>query len=134
MRTAKEFSNKSISGIPVSLCRLTCQVTPELPVQGGVCAVSFDRMKNTRSVKTKEYSFRKKSCYCTSHNMQLSSWVTHSVFIAVSPSWVASLPPTQHGCVGFFSILPVQGVGSIQAALRQHQDATERSLLSTGHR
>lgn len=93
MRPAKEFSNncKCISGITVSLCRLTCPITPKLPGQGGVCAVSFNRMKSTHSVKTKEHSLRKNSCYSTSHNMQLSSWVTNLVYIATSPCWVTPL-------------------------------------------
>lgn len=131
MRTAKEFSNKSISGIPVSSCRLTCPVTPKLPGQGGVCAVSFDRMKNTHSVKTKEYSLRKNSCYGTSHNMQLSSWIKTQSSLPCSPAGSPALPPSHHCCVGFFSILPVQRVGSIPTALRQHQESSQRSLLGT---
>lgn len=94
-----------------------------------MCAGSFDRMKNTHSAETKEYSLRKNSCYSTSHNMQLTSWVTNSVSIAMSLCWVTSL--AFHGCVGFCSILPARGVGSIHAALRQHQESSQRSLLAT---
>lgn len=131
MRTAKEFSNKCISGIPVSSWRLTCPLTPKLPGQWGVCAVSFDRMKNTHSVKTKEYSLRKNSCYSTCHNMQLSSWVKTQSSFPCLPAGLSALPPSHHCCVGFFSILPVQGVGSIHTALRQHQESSQRSLLAT---